>query len=303
MFNVITKSGGNEFRGDVFAYYSGADWSDSRVRRQDKGTQYNANLTDSTDVGLSLGGPIMRDRLWFFASYNPARRTTNIGSIVTADGHVDSTATEYDTDTDHYNGKLTWSATPNHNIVLSAFGDPTTRTGWLGIANADAGVALRKAEIGSNSYAVRYTGIISPRFLAEANIGRFERDNTLAPSTDTGRNIPRQIDENGTSNNFGHEYGGFQRSRTTGEAYAYALKPRTTSFDGSAIWNRVENNQYDGDLHGTWYRYFGDAGPGVCRSSSARLFRDRLRRDCESGVFLQDQWKVRSNRSSTRRPL
>src|ERR1051325_4489043 len=73
VFNVITKSGSNELRGDVFGYLSQADWSDKRLTRLQKGTTFTADVTDSRDVGISLGGPIMKDRLWFFRASHPRR--------------------------------------------------------------------------------------------------------------------------------------------------------------------------------------------------------------------------------------
>ena len=33
VFNVVTKSGGNEFHGDVFGYFSDASWTDDRLGR------------------------------------------------------------------------------------------------------------------------------------------------------------------------------------------------------------------------------------------------------------------------------
>jgi outer membrane receptor protein involved in Fe transport len=300
VFNVITKSGGNEFHGDVFGYYQDSSWSNERVRSAQKGTDFFANLSDRMDVGLSLGGPIMRDRVWFFASYNPARRTTFIGQTVGADGHVDQTATEFDTETDHYNGKLTWSVNPNHNIVLAAFGDPTTQEGWLGVANADPGVAIRTSDIGSNSYNLRYTGVFSPKFLGEASLGRYSRDNTLAPATDTGRNVPRQIDEDGTSVNYNFQYGGFQRfqaDESTRDAWAIKL---TNYFGGHELRYGIDTevNEYSADLHETWFRYFGDVTRGGVTQDEIQERDYSVRgsgQTANSAFFLQDQWKVLPN--------
>src|SRR6185369_10293145 len=57
VFNVITKSGGNDFRGDAFGYYSNKDWSTKRIGRFQKGTSFQADIGGSQDFGLSLGGP------------------------------------------------------------------------------------------------------------------------------------------------------------------------------------------------------------------------------------------------------
>ena len=73
IINVITKSGGNQFNGDVFGYHD----SDSLQSNADavvstSGTQ--AGFTRS-DYGADVGGFIMRDRLWFFAAYDGVRNS------------------------------------------------------------------------------------------------------------------------------------------------------------------------------------------------------------------------------------
>ena len=55
--NVITKSGGNDFSGS-FYYYSRDDFSSGLTPR-----------LIFPEPGVSLGGPIIKDRLWFFGSF------------------------------------------------------------------------------------------------------------------------------------------------------------------------------------------------------------------------------------------
>jgi hypothetical protein len=68
--NIIPKSGGNEFRGAAFYSQSG-DWAtsdnvDDRLRGF--GITRPPTLRTNWDGSGSLGGPIMRDRLWFFGN-------------------------------------------------------------------------------------------------------------------------------------------------------------------------------------------------------------------------------------------
>jgi hypothetical protein len=69
----VTKSGGNELHGDVFVYYQNKD-----LVAIDGVTQRRADANDTDAVkpeyerwqpGVSLGGPIVKDKLHFFASY------------------------------------------------------------------------------------------------------------------------------------------------------------------------------------------------------------------------------------------
>jgi hypothetical protein len=68
--NIIPKSGGNEFRGSGF-YSTSGDWAiannvDDRLRGF--GITQPPTLRSNWDVSGSLGGPIVRDRLWFFGN-------------------------------------------------------------------------------------------------------------------------------------------------------------------------------------------------------------------------------------------
>ena len=88
VISAVTKSGGNKYTGEAHYYFSGSPISASPVPRLqlsplDDTTVFN--LQDETqknlrnEVGGSLGGPIVRDRLFFFASVSPRfiRRTND----------------------------------------------------------------------------------------------------------------------------------------------------------------------------------------------------------------------------------
>ncbi|HET7710238.1 MAG TPA: TonB-dependent receptor [Sphingomicrobium sp.] len=62
--NVVTKSGSNRFRGEAFFEYS----SDSLRGETVKGRTL-APIDDDKRWGAALGGPIWRDRLFFFGAY------------------------------------------------------------------------------------------------------------------------------------------------------------------------------------------------------------------------------------------
>ncbi len=95
VINAITKSGSNSFRGDVSAYFSsdnlgmacGAEgaYCDGRdsLRRVPTDSSRSEYITYSKDdwsrwdPGFDLSGPIVKDKLWFFAGYQPRLETTN----------------------------------------------------------------------------------------------------------------------------------------------------------------------------------------------------------------------------------
>ena len=292
VFNVLTKSGGNDFHGDVFTYYRNKDWSPNDVvRRRNKETTTFFNGDTNADFGASLGGPIVRDKLWFFVAADPTRRTTYIGGAVTGGVVAPSAGQKYDTDSNIYAGKLTFSPSANHTLVLTAFGDPTTQSGWLGLANSDPGAATRVNRTGSHKGAIRYNGVLSPKWLLEASAGRHHQRNELEPDSDIGRTVPRQIDETIGQ----YEYGGFQRNQVDkSDRDAYVLK--FTNFFGNHELRYgidVERNKYDADLHELWYRYFGYSGSRGGYYIQGRDYSVKGKGTTTNGaIFLQDQWKI-----------
>ncbi len=71
--NVVTKSGSNEFKGSVFGY-----WRPGILTASAETTPINASSLDVTgdlayeaDFGFELGGPIIKDKLWFYVGFAP----------------------------------------------------------------------------------------------------------------------------------------------------------------------------------------------------------------------------------------
>jgi len=65
-FNVVTKSGSNTFSGGVNAYWFDDSLVDSNINFDSEYPEYHQ--VEFTDISATLGGPIAKDRLWFYAS-------------------------------------------------------------------------------------------------------------------------------------------------------------------------------------------------------------------------------------------
>ena len=78
VINAVTRSGGNDWHGSLFLDYENEDLNGrARKELENDGLLYRYDKDDEVryDPGFSLSGPIVRDRLWFFASYQPGFRT------------------------------------------------------------------------------------------------------------------------------------------------------------------------------------------------------------------------------------
>jgi hypothetical protein len=119
---VITKSGTNEFHGSVNYYTQ----SDSLVADND-------NLEDATfstfDTAFTLGGPIVKDKLWFFTSLQILEREEDV-----IDPNTQEVLRTVTTDQDLGFAKLTWQATENDKVVAEFFNDPFERDGSTNIS-------------------------------------------------------------------------------------------------------------------------------------------------------------------------
>jgi hypothetical protein len=75
--NMVTKSGGNDFSGEANYFHRDTEWvSDNTGDYQ----QYGITLPVATkeyDPNFALGGPIIRDKIWFFGNYNWAKTMTD----------------------------------------------------------------------------------------------------------------------------------------------------------------------------------------------------------------------------------
>ncbi len=63
--NAVTKSGTNEFHGSAFYDYG----DESLVGDQSEGDDYTAPPFEEKRYGFTVGGPILKDRLFFFGAY------------------------------------------------------------------------------------------------------------------------------------------------------------------------------------------------------------------------------------------
>lgn len=140
---VITKSGGNEYHGSINYYFQ----NDNLV------ADYKNSVSSgfsTYDAAVTLGGPIIKDKLWFFGSYQKKARETDV---------VNSDTNEFmrTVNRDDRLGflKVTWQATENDRLVASFFNDPTETTGTTTATTLNNRDTRRKQ--GGNNYNVQYS--------------------------------------------------------------------------------------------------------------------------------------------------
>ena len=183
VFNVITKSGGNEFHGDLFAY--GLPKSFVRDTKNFPFTGLAPNGYSELDAGGDIGGPIIKNRLTFFAAFNPQFRTNHYLT------QTFRNEVEGDITTPFYSGKLSWVVNNNNTLTFTTFGDFTKEEGHLYGQNlqvvngfgVDEGAFQGTRETGGHNYAARLNSNITPNWIGEFSFGLHFQRNNVIPAT------------------------------------------------------------------------------------------------------------------------
>jgi hypothetical protein len=76
--NVVTRSGGNNFHGSAFEYFRNNALNANEFFRNRAGQP--RGILKQNQFGMTLGGPIVKEKLLFFVSYQGTRQVNGIGS-------------------------------------------------------------------------------------------------------------------------------------------------------------------------------------------------------------------------------
>ena len=131
MMNLVPRGGGNSFSGQAFINNAG-DWSRSSNIDDDLravGLTDPPGIIKSYDASVSYGGPIKRDKLWFFGSYRKLNTETNVEGIVANANAFDLSRWDWAPDNSvtarqsqgrtMYIGRITAQPTPKHRFSFN----------------------------------------------------------------------------------------------------------------------------------------------------------------------------------------
>jgi len=144
--NVVTKQGSNQIHGSVFAYYRpGAFVANANVVQHEGGSvDSKTDLDYNYDVGAEVGGPIIKDKLWFHVGFNPSvshqtetrlvqtqvdKNGDGVPDVDPATGFtihdlVSSSKYPIDSKTYFFTAKINGAINENNQFQISAFGSP-----------------------------------------------------------------------------------------------------------------------------------------------------------------------------------
>ncbi len=177
--NVVTKSGSNNWSGSLNYYFQ----NDSLVASTATHVKTKIKKFNSYDTAFTFGGPIIKDRLWFFSSiqllhtetkgeFNPTAVTTPTPK----NAKSDTTASFF---------KLTWAPTSSDALELSYNGDPTKDKSFGDALNVPSFDFDR--ETGGSRFAVKYDRDFGSTFHITAKAYQTENKTEISPVSNARR--------------------------------------------------------------------------------------------------------------------
>lgn len=206
--NVVTKSGGNSFHGEAGALVR--DWR-LRADREPQLAVVSVPDTSINHVFGNFGGPVLKDKLWFFFSDN-FQRTLDDSAEGTI-GWLTIPSGRRRIDTNNIFGKLTFSPDQDHTISLSGTLDAfLTQHGGIGLPET-----YDKTTHSNSYFSLNYRAILSSDVYLTAALGRYWRRSSLNEPLDGDYGPPSYFWEDiaqWTNNSWGSQ--NLHEKRTSG---------------------------------------------------------------------------------------
>lgn len=182
--NAITKSGTNTFKGTAYIYYNNENMHGNRVNNADLGER---GKNGTTTYGFTLGGPIVKDKLFFFAnaeySKSPnivnrwrasedgrADATNYISRVPQSDmqkvrdfliqkyGYDPGSYTDFPANDDNLKllGRIDWNITNNHHLAVRY--NYTKNKSWNAVNGSSSDAYTRYSSNRLSQYGMSFAG-------------------------------------------------------------------------------------------------------------------------------------------------
>jgi hypothetical protein len=316
--NYVPKEGGNTFRFIGVANYTNHNLQQSNLTPElvDRGLPLETPVQFVYEYGAGLGGPIKKDRLWFYSGHRWWGNRTNLGGL--SGGFFNKTQ---GLDSWHYtpdlsrpayverwnqdnNIRLTWQTTQKHKINVAWYYQDNCScfanidnfsgaTGVVSIAAPEAGGMQRQWP--NNMYIASWNYPASNRFLLEGALSIYNnrtnvemapgvtRDHIAVTELSTGLRYRARADLSSTGYTLRRRHNDMARMSASYITGSHAFKLGfTAQYFSYIIAPRINH-----DVSYTFNR-----GVPVQVTQYATPYKTDLRMNPDLGIYAQDQWTV-----------
>jgi Carboxypeptidase regulatory-like domain/TonB dependent receptor-like, beta-barrel len=308
MINVITKSGSNMTRGTLFGYVRPDALEGTYTQVTTVNGTVNVTGTRTDDAGAEVGGPIIKNRVFYFGAVDPQWEQT---TYIAPDGFPLRSLGDVNQERriTPYAGKATWEIKPGQRIDVSLFGDPANGANgpqrYTSLLRTDTSGFSRLDKYGGHNETVKYEGAINSHWLVEAAMARAYNTIVEVPSVDqwsvTDNTVTPQIRSGGI---------GFYEVGNTGTNWQYqAQSTHTVGSHQIRYGGQYENIDYANAINRTGPTFMLPDGQQTATGAELEVDSDpdfgqiyRVIRANTSNVrdtsqhygdlFVQDTWKV-----------
>jgi hypothetical protein len=167
--NIVTKSGGNRFSGSFRESLNNDKWRTlSPFETERLATTPEPRIDNVVPTyEYTLGGPVMRDRLWFFTSgrlRDEAQGRTLIGTTVPY---------EFKEEQRRYEAKGTFSLNPKHRFQVNYNRHDRSQINYSFNQNLTMDLrSLGTRTLPERLYAATYSGMLTPKLFVEALVSK-----------------------------------------------------------------------------------------------------------------------------------
>jgi hypothetical protein len=307
--NIIPKEGGNRFSGSFFGSSTSGDLQSDNItpELQARGLRAANPIEALYDWNLSVGGPVVEDRLWFFTSFRSWGQREQVTGMyrpidplsfvfnprLGAAGNADLTRPAvYDSWVRSYGLRLTWQATQKHKFSFYGAHQPREQ-----FPQFLSGTRSYEASNRSNSKFGRmiqasWKAPLTSRLLTEAAFASPYNSTPEDPSVPWITDETISVMDTGTGLTYRAAptyWTPYYYQPSAKAAISYVTGSHAAKVGVDINWGSVLN-QYQRTNGGMNYTLQNGVPRSITLVLSPRNERERFR---SLGVYAQDQWTIK----------
>jgi len=308
IINVVTKAGGNQFTGTFDIRYD-----DNRFTENGEHFDSTQAESRSTPWGATLGGPIVKDALWFFLNTNRSdyyRTPFTTDPVILSQNPTPPTR--------HFTGwssggKLSFTVIPELAGFISFQNAPSEITGGTDSVLFRPEATFTNQQGPIRLYSFKLSGVLRQNWLADLNLGMWQippgAGSTPASGYATSASQNRKdgnvwYDNNrqGISNSSGRDLGGVSTAYFIGDVLgSHQLKAgfdtdRTSFLNSTALTGTPSDPSFCPGTPGRtcgayfWFNGFDAAGARIPFRQFVNESSDSAPTGKSYAAYVQDQW-------------